>query len=215
MSRGRRSVNFGVEILSFPETLQFRRDQRFRRAIFDIDRKVFGELSARDAGCETQWAQVTEHRPDSYIVAVDARSRTPVAYLDIFPLTKLASSQIKQGALGDGELCAEDVVGMQGQVSSLYVMTVAVAPEWQRLGLARSLWSRAVRYWTTFAPAETFATIWSPSGRRFFSSLQTSVIGRDPHGHETISLRLADLDAEVICHPEDRPMMLQPALSAA
>jgi hypothetical protein len=45
--------------------------------------------------------------------------------------------------------------------------------------------------------------------------LQTSVIGRDPHGHETISLRLADLDAEVICHPEDRPMMLQPALSAA
>ncbi len=157
--------------------------------VLEIDRSVYGELSARDNQPAFFWLERWLYRPDMNFVCFAGDE--VVGNLQIVPLADGVRRQIGNGALGDGELVDEHIRPAGVGCDGLYVMSIVVAPAMQGQGIARRMWDAALAYWLSYgSPVRGLATLWSGDGQRFFARYRDGVLGADPAGHPIWSLEL-------------------------
>lgn len=158
--------------------------------ILQIDRLSFGDLPERDAGTLDTWRQLASLRNDTEICVRNGATGQIAGYLEIYPVTRQAAGLIRSGHFGDGELLPEHIVTQPDEPFALYVMTIAVLPEFKSHGLATRMWNAAVDYWRPQSPAETLVTVWGDPSLSFFRSLIAAEIGRDIWHHPICQLNL-------------------------
>lgn len=170
-----------------------------------IDDQVFGRFSHfREAeptdDLVMEWLRVN---PDIYTFLIHRDSQQTVGYLNAIPVTERLYDSIRAGSGSDANLPASEVVPFFGEDTiKIYVMSIAIMPEYRRLGdgpfqlayiqLFSGFVDKLCFYAKTHGLRAThfLTTAWTAEGHNISKHLGMEPVGADKFGDTIYELNL-------------------------
>lgn len=172
-----------------------------------IDEEAYGKLQNYDEveiprGLSLEWIRIN---PDIYTFLLDRSNREPAGYLNAMPVNEQTYSLIRQGAVTDKQISADDIVPFVAERKvRIYLMSIAIAGKYRRWGDGLMQLSYVqlltgfidkLRYYgrTRRIRATHFiATAWTIEGRRMCEFFGMTEVGKDRFGDPIYEV---DIDA--------------------
>lgn len=150
-----------------------------------IDNICFGNIDEKDQGREDYWNRINKY----CFTFVIFDKQEPIGYIDFLRITDDSILQLKYGQIHDGELeqFADETMGKD---INLYIISICLLPEYRKLGLAKSLWNYAKKFFVdnSYQIKNLYGVIWTKDGNNFLGKFEPSEISKDEYQHPIFSI---------------------------
>lgn len=157
------------------------------KQLIAIDYKCFGDIEVGHEGTAEQWNKIRE----ACFMHVIYDKDIPVGYIDFVSLNPEGKQKILEGDLLDGEV--PDYADTSSPLSLiLYVVVIAILPEYRRKGLAKLLWNKSRDYFIAnkYSIESLYTNVWTEEGWRFFNHFEIELKNHDKEKHRIIEIKL-------------------------
>jgi GNAT superfamily N-acetyltransferase len=151
-----------------------------------IDNICFGNIDEKDQCHENYWNIINNYCFTFLIFD----KQEPTGYIDFLKIKDGSIASFESGEVHDGELFGY-IDNTSDKTIYLYLISICLLPEYRKLGLAKSLWNFAQKFFldNSYSIKNLFAVIWTKDGNNFLGKFEHTKISKDEYQHPIFSIK--------------------------